>query len=512
MTIFEELDSMKPILVFCVVFGLICLPAFTCTAAVIHVPADQPTIQAGIDAAADGDTVLVADGTYTGEGNWDIDFKGKAITVTSENGPESCMIEREKGVGEHRGFFFHSFETHSSVLKGFTIKNCLHSAGGGILISNASPLIIQCVIDGNNSVHGGGLYIEHSNTALVQCSIIKNMVDGYWDGRGGAMIIENSDIEIDQCIIRDNRSIGYDNAVGGIICSQSNLLINKSLIIHNTSSSGRNNGGGFSISSSNVTVINSVIAKSSSSLNWGIVSVSNVTLINSVVADNWSYHGFSKNKSHFTLINCIVWGNSSNSTPHGDSTFDIRYSNIQGGWEGIGNINADPLFMGTANSPDYRLMPLSPCIDAGASENAPSTDLDGNDRSDGHVDMGAYEFYWPTETTTYVAMPTREFYPGDKTSCSVLVWNTTDDLPIYTKLFVILDVLGNTYFAPSFTSFDYFIKHFPKGLTEISIIPEFTWPPGFGEQSGLIWYAALTDPTGTEIWGDFGTFEFGWKE
>ncbi|MGB3976030.1 MAG: right-handed parallel beta-helix repeat-containing protein, partial [bacterium] len=327
---------MKPILVFCIVFELICLSAFTCTAAVILVPTDQPTIQAGIDAAVDGDTVLVADGTYTGEGNWDIDFKGKAITVTSENGPEFCMIEHEKGIGKHRGFFFHSFETRSSVLKGFTIKNCSHSAGGGILITNASPSIIQCVIDGNNAVHGGGLYIEHSNTALVQCSVIKNRVDGYWDGRGGAMIIENSDIEIDQCIIRDNRSIGYDNFVGGIYCTQSNLLIDKSLIIHNTSSAGRNNGGGFSISCSNVTVINSVIAKSSSSLNWGIVNISNVTLINSVVADNWSYHGFSINKSHITLINSIVWGNSSNPEPHTSSTFDIRYSNIQGGWDGIG--------------------------------------------------------------------------------------------------------------------------------------------------------------------------------
>ena len=57
----------------------------------------------GIDAAVAGDTVLVADGTYTGEGNRDIDFKGKAITVKSENGATNCIVDRE-GVG--RGFHF----------------------------------------------------------------------------------------------------------------------------------------------------------------------------------------------------------------------------------------------------------------------------------------------------------------------------------------------------------------------------------------------------------------------
>jgi len=61
----------------------------------IHVPFDQPTIQAGIIAASDDDTVLVADGIYTGEGNRDIDFLGKLITVQSEHGAESCIIDCE---------------------------------------------------------------------------------------------------------------------------------------------------------------------------------------------------------------------------------------------------------------------------------------------------------------------------------------------------------------------------------------------------------------------------------
>ncbi len=73
--------------------GLLLILTLPLPAATIHVPGDQPTIQAGIDAAMDGDIVLVADGTWTGVGNRDIDFLGKAITVRSENGPDSCIID-----------------------------------------------------------------------------------------------------------------------------------------------------------------------------------------------------------------------------------------------------------------------------------------------------------------------------------------------------------------------------------------------------------------------------------
>ncbi|MCP4679609.1 MAG: hypothetical protein GY854_29775, partial [Deltaproteobacteria bacterium] len=80
-------------------------------AGVINVPAEQPTIQEGINAAATGDTVLIADGTYTGEGNRDISFGGKAITVTSVNGAESTIIDCEYS---GRGFIFDNGEGQGS--------------------------------------------------------------------------------------------------------------------------------------------------------------------------------------------------------------------------------------------------------------------------------------------------------------------------------------------------------------------------------------------------------------
>ena len=94
-----------------------------------------------------------------------------------------------------------------------------------------------------------------------------------------------------------------------------------------------------------------------------------------------------------TLTNCILWGDSAPTGPeifnYGTSSPTVSYSDVQGGWSGIDNINADPLFADA----DGRLSPGSPCIDAGNNSAVTViTDLDGNPRIVGiAVDMGAFE-------------------------------------------------------------------------------------------------------------------------
>ena len=89
-----------------------------------HVPADFATIQAAIDTAKPGDTVIVAAGTYSGPGNVDISFLGKTITVRSASGPADCIIDCNATPEDpFRGFVFQSGESRDALLEGFTIMN-----------------------------------------------------------------------------------------------------------------------------------------------------------------------------------------------------------------------------------------------------------------------------------------------------------------------------------------------------------------------------------------------------
>ncbi len=139
-------------------------------------------IQAGIDAAFDDDTVLVADGTYTGEGNKNMSFDGKAITVQSENGPESTIIDME---GDGRAFTFENDEGPDSVLDGSTLTNgnvdddpWPESNGGAIWCYLSSPTIADCTFSGNSAREdGGGMCNKYSDPTLTNCTFSGNSAD-----------------------------------------------------------------------------------------------------------------------------------------------------------------------------------------------------------------------------------------------------------------------------------------------------------------------------------------------
>jgi hypothetical protein len=140
--------------------------------AAINVPADQPTIQAGIGVAVSGvDEVVVADGTYTGPGNTALSFGGKNITVRSASGdPTLCTIDCQ---GSGRAFLFDSGEGPSAVVDGFTITGGSEQFGGGLrVLSGSDPTIRNCRFIGNNAINsGGGAQIAGNGTSptIVSC-------------------------------------------------------------------------------------------------------------------------------------------------------------------------------------------------------------------------------------------------------------------------------------------------------------------------------------------------------
>ena len=98
-------------------------------------------------------------------------------------------------------------------------------------------------------------------------------------------------------------------------------------------------------------------------------------------------------------------------------------------------------------------------------------------------------------------------------SCSVEVCNTRSYTLKDFPLFVVLDVYGQYYFAPGFsTVFDKYDAEFAPGNTHVEVLPEFYWPQGVGSAGGIIWYSALTNPNMTELVGEMDSFTFGWSE
>ena len=118
----------------------------------------------------------------------------------------------------------------------------------------------------------------------------------------------------------------------------------------------------------------------------------------------------------------------------------------------------------------------------------------------------------PLVTGVTITMPTHHFRPGDACYCTVIVTNGEPGSLNDNPLFLILDVYGVLFFGPSFThDADWYPGPWPSGDTRVEAIPAFIWPETGTSATGIIWYAALTDPAVTRIIGDWDTWEFGWE-
>lgn len=316
-------------------------------------------IQDAINASLSTDLALVADGTYTGSGNRNLVFGGRSITLRCESGPEGCIIDIE---GEGRGFIFQHGETADSRLEGFTITNGYVGTGG------------EC------GAEGGGIHCEVSSPTISNCVISGNTSYSPCAANGGGISLEKSSATIRNCVISGN--VAINGTGGGIFCMNSNPAIVDCVIMGNSAA----RGGGVSW---NVTSGGGYMGYCPTIRNCTIVGNSAESLAGGVYA-SWS--------GEPEISSSILWGNTASSAAQAKDSgnLTISYSDIQDGWPGVGNINADPLF-----EDDYHLSEGSECIDAGdpGFNGAGSVDIDGGVRvwdgdGDGQavVDIGADEF------------------------------------------------------------------------------------------------------------------------
>jgi hypothetical protein len=391
----------------------------------INVPKDQPTIQAGINAANNGDTVLVAPGTY----KENINFNGKAITVTSSNGAKVTIIDGGKLAPV---VTFSSNETLSSVLSGFTLQDgdanyTSAGEGGGIAVEGASPTIRGNVIQHNFGANAGGGIGIGFGSPLIQGNIIRNnsqdpAVDGgvggggisvRGGGTGSARIIAN--------VIKDNswNNLGTGSGGGISLFGSGSTLIKNNIITGNIAGS---SGAGISMVNfvPGTIVVQNLIAGNSSPGDAGIYwSDSPAALVNNTITDGPAATGSSTAiivadglASSLIIANNIVVSSNVATSGFYCSFGDIQnprkfynndiFSSKGSAYGGMctdqtgkhGNISANPKFVNPIKQ-KYHLGAGSPAINAGSTSapHLPKKDLAGHPRIvNGKIDMGAYEF------------------------------------------------------------------------------------------------------------------------
>lgn len=208
---------------------------------------DFDSIQAGIDAANDADTVLVAYGEYVI--TEPITFRGKAITVKSEAGPDETTIRMGTPTDTNRTsvVVFENNETAASVLDGFMIAGgtgyWMSSEnkwlGGGIFFDASSATVSNCAIVQNSAKHGGGVFCAYQSTPrLIDCIIAEN--SSATSSGGGVFAWSGVYLTLTNCIVRGNSA---GSSGGGVVCTYDSSMTMTGCIISGNSATADSGGG-----------------------------------------------------------------------------------------------------------------------------------------------------------------------------------------------------------------------------------------------------------------------------
>lgn len=217
---------------------------------------DFATINDAIAAAVDGDRVLLADGTFQGEGNRLILFLGKAISLGSVSGnPSECVIDVDSPPSLYRfGVRFEDGEGPDSVLEGVTITRARGFTGGAVSCAFSSPTIRNCIFRENTALQGGAINCGYSDAVFKECVVISNHAEEF---AGGGTFVHDGRVSFSHCTFAFNES-GVDPSGeregGGIAVVQADVLLQNCIVAHSTRGEGIScrDGGTASLVCSNV--------------------------------------------------------------------------------------------------------------------------------------------------------------------------------------------------------------------------------------------------------------------
>ncbi|MBN1880359.1 right-handed parallel beta-helix repeat-containing protein, partial [bacterium] len=463
---------------FCLRAAMVVCSFAVCHSAVIHVPADQPTIQAGLNAAEPGDIVLVAEGTFHENIVWpatpDITLRGNGL-------PESVVLD---GKREWRVIL--------------------------ILNDASDPVRIESVTirGGSGSLKGGGVYASGADIIMKNCIITDNWVPGpILNAKGGGIFAELNVLHLYNCTVSNNQvaddTVYSDENKGGGIYADHLVAVN-CLITENTVHGFYAYGAG--VFSSYADIVNCVITGNYSATFGGVCHYDG-SIRNSTICDNyWSDIGALYGSCRMTVDSSII-GGAGFASPSG-SILELNYTCYESAAASVvigpGSFNADPMFAAGPDG-DYYLSntatgqaSTSPCVDTGN----PSVSPSGSDstRTDyvpdtGIIDMGYhYDCHAPANTPTPVPTvtptetptpsPTPEcnqtgvsilvepasIDPGDTITVMLELCNASAEALGPVRLYLALDVYGLLFFWPSWSSdYDFEATTLDPGRTQMPI-------------------------------------------
>ena len=333
------------------------------------------TIQQGIDNASDGDTVLVAEGTYIEN----IHFNGKNILLTSTDPLDPSVVAGTiiDGGGWGPVVSFFGSEDEACALSGLTIRNGESRDGGGICggdLYNRARATIE-----NNAIVNNSAWYHEGGGGLAYCDgiIRNNHISGNSAKKfGGGLYSCNG-------LISNNTICG--NSVSGL--GGGGLCYCRGMIEGNRISENSTDGCGGGIYDCDGIIVNNLIYGNSARVGGGMYSCSGAVQNNTIYANSATERGAGLLSCRGTILNCIVWGNNGREETQLDDCSKPLYSCIQDWVEGgVGNIWLYPHFVDLASG-DFHLESWSPCIDGGDPQ---SPFADEPEPNGGRVDMGAY--------------------------------------------------------------------------------------------------------------------------